>query len=178
MELCEQEKNILYGIMAFEQQQQSATVATIINTGRWGANDGDEAALFALLGRLAAAELILQDGSVFNLTRKGLALTKQLDADEFGQWMAACECSPAYHRFCQLVYGADRCHFNMLTQSQFEKLLEILGDLQGKRVLDLDELHLPDNSFDAILAVDSLYFSHDLNQLIAALPRCLHPGGC
>jgi len=42
---------------------------------------------------------------------------------------------------------------------------------------DLNELHLPPASVDAVMAIDALYFASDLDQTIEVLLNALRPGG-
>ena len=44
-------------------------------------------------------------------------------------------------------------------------------------VMDMDDLQLPQGSFDAVIAIDTLYFVRDLDSAIAATKRCLSDRG-
>lgn len=45
------------------------------------------------------------------------------------------------------------------------------------QVMDMDKMHLPENAFDAIIAIDTLYFVHDLGSVVAAAKNSLRDGG-
>ncbi len=55
------------------------------------------------------------------------------------------------------------------TAAKSDRLEFVVGDIN---CLDLEP-----NSFDAILSIDSIYFSEDYNKTISALKKALHPGG-
>ena len=225
MDHIEQEKDVVSAIHGFELQQKPATLKGMLDSGRWAG--GDETTLAAILDRLVENGLAARMEEVFSLTRAGLALAKQNSAEKFGQMLIACQLSPTYRKYCTIVYGTDRCHFDMMTQAQFEQLKALLlrekparildlgcgtGEITeaiaqitgvetvgidfsanaiaaaqartgGKslklsfEVMDMDDLHFPEGAFDVILAIDTLYFTHDLNLLIRALQRCLKEGG-
>ncbi len=227
MVLTEQEKSGLYAIMGLLQHQKPATVKEMVDLGRWSESIGDEQAIISVFDRLVEAGLVARSGDAFSLTRDGQVLIKQLDADEFGRELIACQGSAAYRRYCQIVYGAGRCHFDMLTQQQFERLVGLLCQEKPVRILDLgcatgeiseaiaratgaetvgidisrtaieaarerhagaalrlsfevmdmDDLRFPDASFDAVVAIDTLYFAQDLGSTLLALKRCLRKGG-
>lgn len=45
------------------------------------------------------------------------------------------------------------------------------------QVMDMDSLHLPEGSFDAIIAIDTLYFVQDLRSVMAEAKRCMRDRG-
>lgn len=225
MDLIEQEKDVVSAIHGLELQQKPATLKGMLESGRWAG--ADEATLAAILDRLVENGLAARAEEVFTLTMAGLALAKQSSAEKFGEMLIACQRSPTYRKYCTIVYGTDRCHFDMMTQVQFEQLKALLlrekptrildlgcgtGEIteaiaqitgaetvgidfsasaiaaaraktSGKsfnisfEVMDMDDLQFPAGTFDAILSIDTLYFTHDLNLLIRALQRCLKEGG-
>lgn len=227
MDLTDHEKQVLLAILELGNRQTRPTREEIQNSNRWVGLGQDEQTLSAMLGQLDARRLVDRAENRYSLTAEGIGLVKQLSSEEFGRWMTACEHSPAYLKFCQKVYGVSRCHFNMLTEKQLGKLIEILGlgendrvldlgcgvgtitehiaDLTGAdvvgvdfseeaiqaarartlrkhqpptfEVMDMDDLHLSDGSFDAVVVIDSLYFVHDLQSVIGATKRCLRDRG-
>lgn len=90
-----------------------------------------------MLGQLQAAGLAVGVGNLYRLTGEGTALAKQYAGEAFGKWLTAAEKSPAYRTFCQRVYGASRFQFNMATEQQLGKLMEVLRLGRRDRVLDL-----------------------------------------
>ena len=112
-------------------------------TRRYGTPDAgrnwaeDEQALSALLGQLEARRLVDRAEEFYSLTAEGSAVVKKLTGPEFGKWMTACEHSAAYLKFCQQVYGTSRCQFNMMTERQLSKLVEVLRLGENDRVLEL-----------------------------------------
>ena len=137
MNISEQDKNLLSAMLALEQQQKQPTIREMIDSGRWAPVDGDETSLAAILERLVENGLVDRRGDAFLLTGKGLRLAKQFDAEEFGQLMIACQRSPAYRKYCTVVYGTDRCHFDMMTQAQFDKVTSLLCLEKPTRILDV-----------------------------------------
>ena len=97
----------------------------------------DEQLLDSELGAMVSNGLIVQSEGVYSLTAEGRRLAQQNDAREFGAWMIACEQSTAYRELCRQLYGSERCQFDMLTQVQLEKLLDVL-DIPGcQSILDV-----------------------------------------
>lgn len=97
----------------------------------------DEQLLDSVLGELVSNGLIVQSDGVYSLTSEGRKLAQQNHAREFGTWMIACEKSAAYREFCKEVYGSDRCQFDMMTQVQLEKLLDVLKVSKCQSILDI-----------------------------------------
>lgn len=187
----------------------------------------EERSLDKILEQLQASGLVVGVGQLYRLTDEGTAVAKQYAGETFGKWLTAAEKSLAYRAFCQKVYGASRFQFNMATERQLNKLIEVLrlcrrdrvldlgcgvgaisehlADATGARllgvdfaaaaikaarkrnhgksahpsfrVMDMDTLRLPAGAFDAIIAVDTLYFVRDLRSVIASTKRCLKSGG-
>jgi ubiquinone/menaquinone biosynthesis C-methylase UbiE len=99
--------------------------------------DEGEQLLDSELGELVSDCLLVQSDEVYSLTPEGRKLAQQKDAREFGKWMITCEHSAAYREFCRELYGSDRCQFNMMTQIQLEKLLDVLNISKCQSVLDI-----------------------------------------
>jgi ubiquinone/menaquinone biosynthesis C-methylase UbiE len=97
----------------------------------------DEQLLDSELGEMVSNGLIVQSEGVYSLTPDGRRLAQQNDAREFGAWMIAREQSAAYREMCRELYGSDRCQFDMLTQVQLEKLLEVLNISKCQSILDV-----------------------------------------
>jgi len=97
----------------------------------------DEQFLDSELGEMVSNGLIVQSGEVYSFTPEGRKLAQQNDAREFGAWMIASELSAAYREMCKELYGSDRCEFNMMTQDQLEKLLDVLNISECKSILDV-----------------------------------------
>jgi ubiquinone/menaquinone biosynthesis C-methylase UbiE len=55
------------------------------------------------------------------------------------------------------------------TRSKVDRLAFVVGDINA--------LELPPNTFDAVISIDSLYFSSDYTRTIGELVRLLRPGG-
>ena len=60
-----------------------------------------------------------------------------MSGESFGSWMTKCERSPAYLRYCELVYGLPMAQFNMVDLAQMEGFLSLSGLAPGMRLLDL-----------------------------------------
>jgi ubiquinone/menaquinone biosynthesis C-methylase UbiE len=97
----------------------------------------DEQLLDSELGEMVSNGLIVQTDGVYSLTPEGRKLAQQNHAREFGAWMIACEKSAAYREMCRELYGSDRCQFDMLTQVQLEKLLDVLDISKCQSILDV-----------------------------------------
>jgi 2-polyprenyl-3-methyl-5-hydroxy-6-metoxy-1,4-benzoquinol methylase len=227
MDLTDHETRLLHAIGELERQQIRPTSEAIRKSEQWSRLGQDEQTLFTVLGQLDTRHLVLRIENAYSLTTEGIVLVKRLDSEWYGRWMVACEHSPAYQRFCQKVYGASRCHFNMTTEKQLGKLIEILhlgendhvldlgcgigtitehiSDVTGADVvgvdfsedaiqaarartlekhehltfdvMDMDDLHLSDGSYDAVVVIDTLYFVRDVRSVIAATKRCLRDRG-
>ena len=89
------------------------------------------------LGEMVVDGLIVQSNGIYSLTPEGRKLAQQNDAREFGTWMITCEKSVAYRELCRELYGSDRCQFNMMTQIQLEKMLDVLNISKCQSILDV-----------------------------------------
>lgn len=89
------------------------------------------------LGEMVSNGLIFQSDGVYSFSSAGRKLAQQNDAREFGNLLIAHEKSTAYREMCRQLYGSDRCQFDMLTQSQLEKLLDVLNISKCKSILDV-----------------------------------------
>jgi len=99
--------------------------------------DKGEQLLDSELGDLVSDGLLVQSDEVYSFTPEGRKLAQQKDARGFGDWMIACEHSTAYREFCGELYGSDRCQFNMMTQIQLERLLDVLKASKCQSILDM-----------------------------------------
>ncbi|HXX72104.1 MAG TPA: methyltransferase domain-containing protein [Candidatus Acidoferrales bacterium] len=199
----------------------------LLKSDAWTKSGQDDRSLGELLERLHTAGLVVPVGELYRLTDEGTVVAKQSASEEFGELLIVTGKSAAYRAFCQKVYGTSRSHYNMATEQQLGKLIEVLNlgkkdralDLgcgigaisehiaavtganvlgvdyaaaaiqvaqertRGKstqlsfQVMDMDNLQLPEAGFDAIIAIDTLYFVRDLNSVIAAAKRGLRTGG-
>jgi cyclopropane fatty-acyl-phospholipid synthase-like methyltransferase len=223
----EAEKHILLAIEGLERQKKPVTLEGIRDFEGWTTWKKDFQSLNDGLDRLVDRGLVNRIENIISLTHEGCKLAKQLEGQGFGKWMIDMAQSQAYRKFCLKVFGADRCQFDMMTQKQFEKLLEVLGSKKGDKVLDLgcgigsiseaisditganvlgidlsaeaiqfaqertkgkkdrltfqvmdmDDLILKPNQFDAVVVVDSLYFARDQHRTICAIKECLQDQG-
>jgi ubiquinone/menaquinone biosynthesis C-methylase UbiE len=99
--------------------------------------ENDEQLLDSELGEMISNGLIVQSDGVYSLTPDGRRLAQQNHAREFGSWMIACEKSVAYREFCKELYRSDHCQFDMMTQVQLEKLLDVLNISKCQSILDV-----------------------------------------
>ena len=189
--------------------------------------DKGEQILDSELGALISDGLIGLSDETYFLSPEGRKLAQQNDARRFGAVMIACEQSPAYRELCRELYGNDLIQYDMMTQIQLEKLLDVLevskcksildvgcglgtvteyiaghtdGNITGIdfsseaieiaqkrtkkkknrlsfRVMDMDEIDFPSNSFDTIISIDTFYFVNDLYKTINALRGALQEQG-
>lgn len=146
-------------------------------------------------------------------------------AKGFSKILVQTEGSKTYIKFCEKVYGRYLCQFNMVDEEQLQKLISLIGDGNGKKILDLgcgsgyiseyiaketgatifgidfakgaiesakernknnniefsigniNELNFPDESFDYVLTIDTLYFGSDLGKTVKNIQRILKPSG-
>lgn len=225
MDLPKAENTLLLAVYELARKGQPATPETVDGILRqWGEATGGAADdLLGLVGK----EALTRVGDDYFLTATGRARAKQLTAREISAWMLASERSQAYWKLCARVYGTGLCQFDMMTNAQLRKLLEVLNLKAGHQALDLgcgigtvteyvsdltgasltgvdfaagairraqertrdkrhrlafeeadmDELPFPSGSFDAIIAIDSLYFAEDLRKSALKLKEILRPGG-
>jgi len=101
---------------------------------RW---EKDEQLLDSELDEMVLNGLIVQSDGVYSLTLEGRKLAQQNLARDFGTWMIAREKSAAYRKMCRELFGSDRCQFDMMTQIQLAKLLDILNISKCKNILDV-----------------------------------------
>jgi len=99
--------------------------------------DKSEQILDSELGELVSNGLIAQSGEIYSLTPEGRKLAQQNDAQEFGKIMIACEQSASYREFSRELYGSDRFQYDMMTQIQLEKLLDVLKVSKSQSILDV-----------------------------------------
>lgn len=97
----------------------------------------DEQLLDTELDEMVSNGLIIKSDGVYALTPEGRSLAQQNEAREFGKFMIACEQSAAYRELCRQVHGSDRCHFDMMTQAQLDKLLDVLRISKCQNILDV-----------------------------------------
>ncbi len=97
----------------------------------------DEQLLDSELGELVSNGLIIQSDGIYSFTLEGRKLAQQNDARDFGNWLIAHEQSAVYREMCRQLYGSDLCQFDMLTQTQLEKLLDVLNISKCKSILDV-----------------------------------------
>lgn len=129
--------DILGAIRYLSQKRVPATRAAMLDDESMTKWNKDEKALGLALDELIANGSILASDGAYALTPQGSKRAQEIDAREFGEWMIACEHSAAYHRLCEQLYGSDLCQFNMMTQTQLEKLLDVLNLSSGQSALDL-----------------------------------------
>lgn len=227
MTFSENEKHLLIAVKELERRKKLPSLEAIGDFEKWEKWSEDEQTLVTTLDQLIKRELMSRTSDAYSLTNQGLALAKQFDSQKYGAWMIASEQSQTNRKLCQRVYGSDRCQFNMMTQRQLDKLLEVLNlsgddsvldlgcgigsitehiaDVTGARMtgidfsaeaiqraqerterkrdrlsfqtMDMDELHFPVGSFDAIIAVDTFYFVADLNRTLHTIRECLRDEG-
>ena len=128
---------ILSEIKYLKLRKLVPTRAAILDTESIKKWDKGEQLLDSKLSELLSDGLLVQSDEVYCLTPAGRKLAQQKDAQEFGDWMIGCEQSAAYREFCRQVYGSERCQFDMMTQIQLEKLLDVLKASKCDRILDL-----------------------------------------
>lgn len=58
-------------------------------------------------------------------------------AKGFSKILVKTEGSKTYIKFCEKVYGRYLCQFNMVDEEQLQKLILLIGDGKGKKILDL-----------------------------------------
>jgi SAM-dependent methyltransferase len=133
----EAEKHILLAIDGLERHKKPITPEDIQDFKGWTTWKKDLLLLNDELAEMIRSGLVIPMENTFSLSREGHALAKTFQGEGFGKWMIGCELSPGYQKFCQRVFGSDRRHFDMMTQLQFEKLLEVLDIRAEDRVLDL-----------------------------------------
>jgi SAM-dependent methyltransferase len=131
------EKHILLAIEGLERQKKPITLEGIRDFEGWTTWKKDLLSLNDELEVMIRSGLVTRTENTISLTKEGHAHAKAFEGEGFGKWMIGCELSPSYRKFCQRVFGTDRCHFDMMTQKQFEKLLEVLEIRVEDRVLDL-----------------------------------------
>lgn len=146
-------------------------------------------------------------------------------AKGFSKILLQTEGSKAYVKFCEKVYGRYLCQFNMVDEDQLQKLISLIGNGKGKKILDLgcgsgyiseyiaqetgasiigidfakgaiksaqnrikkndvefsvgniNELRFPDESFDYVLTIDTLYFGSDIGKIVKNIKSILKPNG-
>jgi ubiquinone/menaquinone biosynthesis C-methylase UbiE len=97
----------------------------------------DEHLLDTELDDLVSNGLIVQSDGVYSFTPAGRSLAQQNEAREFGKAMIAGEQSAAYRELCRQLHGSDRPQFDMMTQVQLDKLLDVLRISKCQSILDL-----------------------------------------
>lgn len=137
LDFTEEQKHIILAIDGLERQKKSITLEGIRDYEGWTAWKKDLQALNDGLAGLIQGGIITRMENTIALTEEGHAHAKELDGEGFGKWMISCELSQSYRKFCQRVVGMERIQFDMMTQRQFEKLLEVLELRAEDRVLDL-----------------------------------------
>lgn len=97
----------------------------------------DEELLDSELDEMVSSGLIVQSNGVYSFTPEGRKLAQQNDAREFGTLLITHERSTAYREMCRQLYGSDRFQFDMMTQVQLKKLLEVLNISKCQSILDI-----------------------------------------
>lgn len=145
--------------------------------------------------------------------------------DDYESFYHKVESSPAFSRYCEVVYGIDFSQDGFADLQQINDLLASLRLTSTSKILDIgcgngkfceyvrehtgadifgfdyspsaitsakkrlpeqaghfevatiDGKEYPDNSFDAIVSIDTLYFTDDLEALIGRIVRWLRPAG-
>ena len=129
--------HLVGAIKYLSRKKIAPTRAAILYTEFITKWEKDEQLLDSELGALVSHGLIVQSDEVYSLTPEGRKLAQQNDAREFGTWMITCEKSVAYRELCRELYGSDRCQFNMMTQIQLEKLLDVINISKCQSILDV-----------------------------------------
>jgi hypothetical protein len=128
---------ILNVIRYLTLKKVTPTRAAILDTESIKKWDNGEQIVDSVLDELVSDGLLVQSDEMYSLTPEGRKLAQPIDARGFGQWMIACEQSKAYRAFCRHLYGSDRCQFDMMTQIQLEKLLDVLKASNCQSILDM-----------------------------------------
>ena len=133
----ENRDHLLSAIKSLSLRKVPPTRAAILYTEFITKWDEGEQLLDSALDELVSNGSIVNSDGVYSLTPEGRRLAQQNSAREFGAWMIACEHSAAYRELCGKLYGSDRCQFNMMTQTQLEKLLDVLNLSKCQSILDV-----------------------------------------
>jgi ubiquinone/menaquinone biosynthesis C-methylase UbiE len=133
----ENRDHILHAIKWLSLRKVAPTKAAILYTEFVTNWEKDEQLLDAVLEDMVSNGLIILSEEAYSLTPEGSRLAQQNVAQEFGKWMITCEQSLAFRKLCKKLYGSDRCQFNMLSQSQLEKLLDVLNISKRQSILDV-----------------------------------------
>jgi cyclopropane fatty-acyl-phospholipid synthase-like methyltransferase len=165
MALPDLDRQILNTMFWLDQMSRSGskvlpTREALFKSDSWKKSGRDERSLDEVLEQLHAAGLVVPVGNLYRLTDEGTLVAKQYASEDFGKWMTAAEKSAAYRTFCQKVYGTSRPHYNMATEHQLSKLIEVLNLGKKDRALDLGcgagaiSEHIADVTGSKILGVD------------------------
>jgi len=133
----ENRDHILSAIKYLSLKKVAPTKAAILYTEFTTKWEKGEQLLDSELGEMISDGLIDQSDEVYSLTPEGRKLAQKNDAREFGTWMIACEQSVAYRELCRQLNGSDCCQFDMMTQTQLEKLLDVLNISKCQSILDV-----------------------------------------
>ena len=132
----ENRDHLVGAIKYLSRKKIAPTRAAILFTEFITKWEKDEQLLDFELSELVSSGLAIRSDDVYSLTSEGRKLAQQNDAREFGTMLIANEQSAAYRIMCREVYGSDRFHFDMMTQNQLEKLLDVLNISKCKNILD------------------------------------------
>src|SRR5215207_9676758 len=133
----ENRDHILSAIKVLSLRKVPPTRAAILYTEFLTKWKKGEQLLDSTLDELILNGSIVASDRVYTLSPEGRKLAQQIDAREFGEWMITCENSAAYREMCRQLYGSGRCQFNMMTQNQLEKLLDVLNLSERHNILDV-----------------------------------------
>ena len=137
MEFSLEAKTMLGILHRLARKKIRATHETIRAHDEWAQQGKDDQSLNRALDQLIEGALVSPTGNTYSLTTQGFAQAKQFLSEEFNTLMVACEQSLTNRKLCQQVYGLDLCQFNMMSQVQLDKLLEVMNLCQADHILDL-----------------------------------------
>ena len=137
MEFSLEAKTVLGILHRLARKKIRATHETIRAHDEWAQQGKDDQSLNRALDQLIEGALVSPTGNMYSLTTQGFAQAKQFLSEEFNTLMVACEQSLTNRKLCQQVYGLDLCQFNMMSQVQLDKLLEVMNLCQADHILDL-----------------------------------------
>jgi cyclopropane fatty-acyl-phospholipid synthase-like methyltransferase len=137
MDFSPETRTVLSILNDFEHKKKLFVFETISIHDYWVQQRKGDQALIKILDQLIDCELVSRTGNTYSLTKQGVIQAKKFMSEGFSAMMIASEQSATSRKFCKQVYGLDLCQFNMMSQTQLDKLLEVMNLCKDDHILDL-----------------------------------------
>lgn len=137
MDLSPESRTVLSVLNNCSYQQAGLSFEAIRTHDSWTQLGKDDRILDHLLNQLIDGQLVCKTGSLYTLTELGANQVKRFMREGFDGMLLAAADSAASQRFCRQVYGRDLCQFNTMSQTQLDKLLQVMDLSAADHLLDL-----------------------------------------